>query len=117
MMILRGSTGTRTELKNQGRGVYTFKFKGTIHHRIGILLPLTQENPKFPQLDIYDNSNEFENRQLQGQHLSPSLMRNILSILHAHNPLIQQFDSLASDITPSCSISLTTKARNVDQRV
>ena len=111
------NTKTRKALQNPVQGVYTFKVKGTIHHRIGSLLPLTQEHPKFLQLYIYDNSNEFENRQNHGQHLSPILMRNIQSILHAHNPLIQQFESLASDITPARSIRLTTNVTNVDQRV
>jgi hypothetical protein len=108
---------TRMALENQGHGVYTFKVKGTVHHRIGALLPSTQKIPKFLQLYIYDNSNEFQNRQVHGPHLPASLTRSIQSILHEYNPLIQDFESMASDITPNREIRLTDNATNVDQRV
>jgi hypothetical protein len=111
------NSDTRLALENQGQGVYTFKVKGTIHHRIGSLLPSTQEVPKFLQLYIYDNENEFENRQVHGAHIPASLARSIQSILHETNPLIRNFESMASAITPNRQIRLTDNAFNVDQRV
>ena len=111
------NAATRAALNNQGQGIYTFKVKGTIHHNIGSLLPLSQEVPKFLQLYIYDTENEFENRRVHGQDLLPGLMQRIQSILHHYNPLIRQFERVASELTPNRSIRLTDNATNVDQRV
>ena len=108
---------TRLALNNQRQGVYTFKVKGTIHHCIGSLLPSTQEVPKFLQLYIYDNSHEFENRQVHGPDLPASLTRSIQSILHENNSLIQNFERMATEVTPNRQIRLTDNATNVDQRV
>ncbi|KAI7936953.1 hypothetical protein MJO28_015852 [Puccinia striiformis f. sp. tritici] len=44
-------------------------------------------------------------------------MQRIQSILHRSNPLIQQFERVASEITPNRSIRLTDNATNVDQSV
>lgn len=108
---------TRMALNNQQQGVYTFKVKGSIHHRIGSLLPPTQQRPQFLQLYFYDTANEFENRHAHGPDLPPDLMRNIQNILHRHNSLIQQFESLASEGIPNRAIRLTDNAPNLDQRV
>ena len=88
-------------LNNQQQGVYTFKVKGSIHHRIGSLLPPNQQRPQFLQLYFYDTANEFENRHAHGPDLPPDLMRHIQNILHRHNSLIQQFESLASEGIPN----------------
>jgi hypothetical protein len=111
------NSATRAALNNQGQGIYTFKVKGTIHHNIGSLIPMSQEVPKFLQLYIYDNENEFENRQRHGRDLIPELMARIQEILHRSNPLIRQFERVASEISPNRSIRLTNNASNVDQRV
>ncbi|KAI7939162.1 hypothetical protein MJO28_014741 [Puccinia striiformis f. sp. tritici] len=111
------NSATRAALNNRGQGIYTFKVKGTIHHNIGSFYPLSQEVPRFLQLYIYDTANEFENQRVHGQDLSPQLMQRIQSILDRSNPLIQQFERVASEITPNCSIRLTDNATNVDQRV
>ncbi|POV98455.1 hypothetical protein PSTT_14406, partial [Puccinia striiformis] len=68
-------------------------------------------------LNNQGQANEFENRRVHGQDLSPQLMQRIQSILHRSNPLIQQFERVASEITPNRSIRLTDNATNVDQRV
>ena len=104
-------------LKNQQQGVYTFNLKGSIHHRIGIFLPPTQQFPQFLQLYFYDTANEFENRHAHGPDLPPDLMRNIQNILHRHNSLIQQFESLASEWIPNHAIRLKENASNFYQRV
>ncbi|KAI7962748.1 hypothetical protein MJO28_000842 [Puccinia striiformis f. sp. tritici] len=81
------------------------------------------EQPRSPQIPTsfynctYDTANEFENRQLHGQDLSPLLMQRIQSILHRPHPLIQQFECVASEIILNRSIRLTDNATNVDQRV
>ncbi|KAI7962283.1 hypothetical protein MJO28_000377, partial [Puccinia striiformis f. sp. tritici] len=68
-------------------------------------------------LNNQGQANEFDNRRVHGQDLSPQLMQRIQSILHRSNPLIQQFERVASEITPNRSIRLADNATNVDQRV
>jgi hypothetical protein len=111
------NSATRAALNNQGQGIYTFKVKGRIHHNIGSLIPMSQEVLKFLQLYIYDNENKFENCQRHGRDLIPELMARIQEIPHCSNPLIRQFERVASEISPNRSIRLTDNASNVDQRV
>jgi hypothetical protein len=47
---------------NKGRGPPTIRIQGQPCHRIGSLLPLPGEAPKFAQLYIYDTDNEINNR-------------------------------------------------------
>jgi hypothetical protein len=47
---------------NDGEGPYVFRVNGQIHHRIGSLLPLPDNCPKFAELYIFDTKNEIENR-------------------------------------------------------
>jgi hypothetical protein len=46
---------------NDGHGPPIFKVCGQVHHRIGSLLPMTNEPPKFLQLYVYDTTNEVNN--------------------------------------------------------
>jgi hypothetical protein len=39
-----------------------FRVNGQIHHRIGSLLPLPDNCPKFAELYIFDTKNEISNR-------------------------------------------------------
>jgi hypothetical protein len=78
-------------------------------------MSFTQQIAKFSQLYIYDNANEFENCQVHGPHLPSSLKRSIQSILHENNPLIQNFGSMASEITPNWEKQLTDNATNCMQ--
>jgi hypothetical protein len=47
---------------NNGRGPPTLRLQGQICHRIGSMLPLAGQRPKFAQLYIYDTENEVSNR-------------------------------------------------------
>ncbi|KAL3619470.1 hypothetical protein CASFOL_037040 [Castilleja foliolosa] len=47
---------------NQGNGPPVFKLQGQNYHRIGSLLPIEGEQPKFAQLYIHDTTNEISNR-------------------------------------------------------
>jgi hypothetical protein len=45
-----------------GRGPPTIRIQGQPCHRMGSLLPLPGDTPKFSQLYIYDTENELQNR-------------------------------------------------------
>lgn len=47
---------------NKGRGPPTLRMQGQTCHRIGSMLPLAGQRPKFAQLYIYDTENEISNR-------------------------------------------------------
>lgn len=46
----------------KGRGPPTLRLHGQTCHRIGSMLPLAGQRPKFAQLYIYDTDNEISNR-------------------------------------------------------
>ena len=47
---------------NNGFGPYVFHVNGQTHHRIGSLLPVHGQKPKYAQLYIYETDNEVKNR-------------------------------------------------------
>jgi hypothetical protein len=47
---------------NKGRGPPTIRLHGQACHRIGSMLPMSGNRPKFAQLYIYDTDNEISNR-------------------------------------------------------
>ena len=47
---------------NNGFGPYVFCVNGQTHHRIGSLLPVHGQKPKYAQLYIYETNNEVKNR-------------------------------------------------------
>jgi len=47
---------------NKGRGPPNFRMQGQTCHRIGSMLPVERQRPKFAQLYIYDTENEINNR-------------------------------------------------------
>jgi hypothetical protein len=47
---------------NKGKGPPTLRMQGQTCHRIGSMLPLEGQRPKFAQLYIYDTENEISNR-------------------------------------------------------
>ncbi|XP_058761708.1 uncharacterized protein LOC131635112 [Vicia villosa] len=63
MMFAFISPGAKLDNKfNNGRGPPMIRIQGQCCHRIGSLLPLDGQRPKFAQLYIYDTENEVSNR-------------------------------------------------------
>lgn len=66
MMFAFTSPGAKLDKSiNNGRGPPTIRIQGQPCHRIGSMLPMPGQQPKFAQLYIYDAENEIQNR-LQG---------------------------------------------------
>lgn len=66
MMFAFTSPGAKLDNKfNSSRGPPTIRIQGQSCHRIGSLLPMPEQSPKFAHLYIYDTENEIQNR-LQG---------------------------------------------------
>lgn len=83
-----------------GRGPFAFRIHGQTHHRIGSLLPLNGEQPKFAQLYIYDTAHELRNRRVavaNSTHeinLDESIIEGLKAVLDEVNPYVQKFRSL-----------------------
>lgn len=54
--------GKIDERINKSPGPYVFRVGGQNHHKLGSLLPMDGQKPKFAQLYIYDTENEVHNR-------------------------------------------------------
>jgi len=83
---------------NDGEGPYVFRVNGQIHHRIGSLLPLPDNCPKFAELYIFDTKNEISNRiraltneEPGEQDIDPEIVRGLKKMLDEYNPLVKIF--------------------------
>lgn len=93
------SMGTHIDRSlNDGRGPPVFKVCGQIHHRIGSLLPMTDQPPKFLQLYVYDTSHEVNNRirslssdDAPDSPIQPQIVNELLQMLDTHNPFAKKF--------------------------
>lgn len=77
-----------------GRGIYTFRAQGAIYHKIGSLLPIQGNKPRFLQAYIYDTEHEIDNRMSESEVLERSIVEKIQQILNEHNPFVHSFRSL-----------------------
>ncbi|KAH7865779.1 hypothetical protein Vadar_011094 [Vaccinium darrowii] len=103
------------ELPGGSRGVYTFRAQGTIYHRIGSLLPYSDQRPRYLQLYIYDTDHEVEHRMSETSGLRRHIVEKLKHILDAYNPFVQNFRQLAQypDIQ---DYKLIIKEQPVDRR-
>ncbi|KAH7853445.1 hypothetical protein Vadar_002482 [Vaccinium darrowii] len=103
------------ELPGGLRGVYTFRAQGTIYHRIGSLLPYSDQRPRYLQLYIYDTDHEVEHRMSETSGLRRHIVEKLKHILDAYNPFVQNFRQLAQypDIQ---DYKLIIKEQPVDRR-
>lgn len=63
MIFAFTSSGMKVDNRFQdGRGPPNLRIHGQVCHRIGSMLPLPGESPKFAQLYIFDTDNEVQNR-------------------------------------------------------
>ena len=82
---------------NSGRGPYVYRISGQNHHKIGSVLPMDGETPRFAQLYIYDTGNEVPNkiRALTGVNsaskLDEQVVEGLLRMLDEHNELAKVF--------------------------
>jgi hypothetical protein len=83
---------------NDGHGPPIFKICGQVHHRIGSLLPVNDQPPKFLQLYVYDTAHEVNNRinslsTADGptSSIRQDIVQELLKMLDEHNPFAKKF--------------------------
>ncbi|KAK7315487.1 hypothetical protein VNO77_34037 [Canavalia gladiata] len=93
MMFSFTSMGGTIDRKiNDGNGPPMFVMNGENYHRIGSLLPLSGETPKFAQLYIYDTENEVRNKMNAVSMtsneclLNKSIVQDLKEMLDVGNP-------------------------------
>ncbi|XP_035840209.1 uncharacterized protein LOC110909633 [Helianthus annuus] len=83
---------------NSGRSLYTFRINGQNYHRIGAMLPVEGEQPRYAQLYFYDTQNEVKNRiaALFGQTdchntCDEAIVASLIRMLDNHSSLANAF--------------------------
>ncbi|XP_072073467.1 uncharacterized protein [Arachis hypogaea] len=82
---------------NDGTGPPQFIVSGQNYHRIGSLVPIEGQRPKFAQLYIYDTENEVSNRieifssRTNNNNIDQSLVLDLKDIIDQHNVLAHTF--------------------------
>ncbi|KAL1355887.1 uncharacterized protein [Arachis hypogaea] len=108
---------------NDGRGPPQFIISGQNYHRIGSLLPVAGEKPKFAQLYVYDTQHEIMHRQRifgQTSEIDKELITELLQMIDTHNVIAQSFRRVRElyECHPSEIFSLKLYSqRNVDRRM
>ncbi|OAD75969.1 hypothetical protein PHYBLDRAFT_59500 [Phycomyces blakesleeanus NRRL 1555(-)] len=86
-----------TSVGNNINGAYNFWIHGTICHRIGSILPVTESDVaylKFAQIYIYDSAAQIDQRQYHSPQLERSVLEKIQSILMETNPFVHLFRTM-----------------------
>ncbi|XP_020105809.1 uncharacterized protein LOC109722257 [Ananas comosus] len=82
---------------NKKSGPYVFRISGQNHHRMGSLLPIDGERPKFAQLYIYDTENEVDNRMKafnpvdKLQKIDRNIVEDLMKMFDRENEIVKAF--------------------------
>ncbi|XP_020963738.1 uncharacterized protein LOC107610403 [Arachis ipaensis] len=121
-----GGDGGRVEHSiNKGGAPPIFRTGGQNYHRIGSLLPLKSEKPKFAQLYIYDTENEITNRMesfrsnIIAELMETEIVSSLKVMMDENNVLAKAFrsarDRYQIDGSADVKLRLITR-RNTDAR-
>ena len=69
-----------------GRGPNSFIIHGELRHKIGSLLPQSDQEPSYAQLYIYDPDTALQERHHRNSHLRMDVLKSILETLQQYNP-------------------------------
>ncbi|KAK7340503.1 hypothetical protein VNO77_21209 [Canavalia gladiata] len=94
---------------NDGNGPPVFVLCGENYHRIGSLLPLPMDEPKFSQLYIYDKDNEVANRMMAVRMINDeklqteAIVQDLKHMLDQCNPYVKVY-RMARDRLKGCEV-------------
>ena len=104
---------------SQTNGVYTYRICGTVHHKIGDLLPRNNHKPAFSQIYIFDAKEQFEIRKSLSNEIDSGILNLLQDMLHEVNPYlhIYQQAGLILREKPSLQINIVLKSNyDIDKR-
>lgn len=105
-------------MANARNGVYTYRIHGQLSHRIGSLLPVPGEQPKFGQIYFLDGEEQASRRAqlFEGLHTATFLQLNDI-LEEAGNPYVQVFKQAKEHTgAPNLRIRIATEAPLLDPR-
>ena len=82
---------------NNGSDPHVFRVNGQTYHRIGSLLPIHGQEPKYAQLYIYETDNEVKNRidavihEDDRNYVDPDIVIGLMEMLDQCNQLVKYF--------------------------
>lgn len=92
------SMGAKVDTSLQrSRGPYYYRIYGQNYHRLGSLLPIPGESPRFLQLYIFDTKNEVQNRlktlprSKEKDKLDKDIIKGLIQMLDENNKLTHAF--------------------------
>src|SRR6202050_1525748 len=71
-----------------GRGPYSFRMHGALHHKMGALHPHNPQRPSYAQLYIYDPQAALAARNSRNPNLDHVLMGELQDMLNINNPFV-----------------------------
>ena len=98
-------------------GVYTFRIKGELIHRIGSLLPVSNQKPRFSQIYIYDSDLEHQAKMRISYHhglLDKAIVLQFQHMLRQYNPYIDVFMTAKERLSVNENIALSLKTVNIN---
>ncbi|KAI5411923.1 hypothetical protein KIW84_056843 [Lathyrus oleraceus] len=120
VMFAFTSPGAKVDNRfNNGRCPPNFRIQGQSCHRIGSMLPVPGQNPRFAQLYVYDTENEIENRMhgfRSKSGVDVNIVRKLSEMLYEHNVHAQSFrmarDKLCEEGVSDLKLRLISERRN-----
>jgi hypothetical protein len=103
------SLGVKLDDRFKNYGIPTFSIQGKLHHRIGSLLPSSNNNPQFAQLYFYDSQNELDNRMKYFSQLDKSILKTLQELMHRHNPYVRLLKQRALEMSNMPTFKLVLK--------
>ncbi|SAL99778.1 hypothetical protein, partial, partial [Absidia glauca] len=100
------------------QGGYTYRIHGAIYHRIGSLLPADGVAPAFSQVYIHDTASQIDFRDFHSR-LNPTTKLMIQQLMHAINPHVSNFRTLAeryNDQPPDSNFRIRIQAQSTPDR-
>ena len=97
------STGAQVDYGSMGSNG-NFRISGSVYHRIGPLLPVADQPPKFAQLYLVDSEHELQNRmkafdkdgKKDDRGMRPHILEALQSMLHNCNHFVRKFKEAAA---------------------
>jgi hypothetical protein len=99
--------------------IYTFRIKGVFSHRIGSLLPVEREQPKFAQIYITDtdpNRHIHHRLQCAHGHVEERIVRDLQTMVYQHNPYYPIYKTAKERVGQDVNLQLNLITFDAEKR-
>ncbi|MBW0554638.1 hypothetical protein O181_094353 [Austropuccinia psidii MF-1] len=88
------SLGVHFDETVQRRGAYCFRVRGELHHNIGSIFPMKEDDARFAQIFVVGDGQEDEVKQQiknSGQDLDHNILKEWQKFLSSNNPYVKTY--------------------------